>query len=63
MKEPSAARRRTPVQTEKNDVLQGGVLVIAQLMENTITSSQGNPHDMDHFVRAWNDAKTIAVQL
>lgn len=33
---------------------------IAQLMENMIAYSQGNLHDIDHFVRVWNYAKTIA---
>ena len=34
--------------------------MIAQLMENMIAYSQGNLHDIDHFVRVWNYAKTIA---
>ena len=33
---------------------------IAQLMERMIAFSEGNIHDIDHFVRVWNYAKTIA---
>ncbi len=33
---------------------------IAQLMEKMIAFSEGNIHDIDHFVRVWNYARTIA---
>ena len=33
---------------------------IAQIMERMIAFSEGNIHDIDHFVRVWNYAKTIA---
>ena len=36
------------------------VLQISQLMEKMIAFSDGNIHDIDHFVRVWNYAKTIA---
>jgi len=32
---------------------------IAQLMERMIAFSEGNIHDIDHFVRVWNYARTI----
>ena len=35
-------------------------LKISQIMEKMITFSDGNIHDIDHFVRVWNYAKTIA---
>ncbi len=36
------------------------MLTIAQLMERMIAFSKGNIHDIDHFVRVWNYARTIA---
>lgn len=33
---------------------------ISQIMEKMIAFSDGNIHDIDHFVRVWNYAKTIA---
>ena len=33
---------------------------IAQLMERMIAFSEGNIHDIDHFVRVWYYARTIA---
>jgi HD superfamily phosphodiesterase len=36
------------------------VLKISQIMEKMIAFSDGNIHDIDHFVRVWNYAKTIA---
>lgn len=33
---------------------------ISQIMEKMIAFSDGNVHDIDHFVRVWNYAKTIA---
>jgi len=33
---------------------------IAEIMEKMIAFSNGNVHDIDHFVRVWNYAKTIA---
>ena len=35
---------------------------ISQIMEKMIVSSEGNIHDIDHFVRVWNYTKTIAEQ-
>ena len=35
-------------------------MTIAQIMEKMIAFSEGNLHDIDHFVRVWNYAKTIA---
>ena len=35
---------------------------ISQIMEKMIVFSEGNIHDIDHFVRVWNYAKTIAEQ-
>jgi len=32
---------------------------IAQIMEDMIAFSRGNIHDIDHFVRVWNYARTI----
>lgn len=34
---------------------------ISQLMENMIAFSNGNIHDIDHFVRVWNYARTIGA--
>lgn len=36
------------------------VLKISRIMEKMISLSDGNIHDIDHFVRVWNYAKTIA---
>ena len=36
------------------------MLSISQIMEKMIAFSEGNIHDIDHFVRVWNYAKTIA---
>ena len=33
---------------------------ISRIMEKMISFSDGNIHDIDHFVRVWNYAKTIA---
>ena len=33
---------------------------IAEIMANMIAFSDGNIHDIDHFVRVWNYARTIA---
>ena len=33
---------------------------ISQIMEKMIAFSEGNIHDIDHFVRVWNYAKTIS---
>ena len=33
---------------------------IAQIMEKMIAFSDGNLHDIDHFIRVWSYAKTIA---
>ena len=35
-------------------------LKISQIMEKMIAFSEGNIHDIDHFVRVWNYAKTIS---
>ncbi len=35
-------------------------LTISQIMVKMIAFSDGNIHDIDHFVRVWNYAKTIA---
>lgn len=35
-------------------------LKISQIMVKMIAFSEGNIHDIDHFVRVWNYAKTIA---
>ena len=35
-------------------------MTISQIMEKMIAFSNGNIHDIDHFVRVWNYAKTIA---
>lgn len=35
------------------------VMTISQLMEKMITFSEGNIHDIDHFIRVWTYAKTI----
>lgn len=35
-------------------------MTIAQIMVKMIAFSKGNIHDIDHFVRVWNYAKTIA---
>ena len=35
-------------------------LKISQIMEKMIAFSEGNIHDIDHFVRVWTYAKTIA---
>ena len=35
-------------------------MLIAELMEKMIAFSEGNIHDIDHFVRVWNYARTIA---
>lgn len=35
------------------------MLSIEQLMEKMIAFSEGNIHDIDHFVRVWNYARTI----
>ena len=34
-------------------------LKISQIMEKMIVFSEGNIHDIDHFVRVWTYAKTI----
>jgi hypothetical protein len=34
-------------------------MTIAQIMEKMIACSGGNIHDIDHFVRVWNYARTI----
>lgn len=34
-------------------------MTIAQLMKKMIAFSQGNIHDIDHFIRVWTYAKTI----
>lgn len=36
-------------------------LPIPQLMEKMIAFSNGNIHDIDHFVRVWNYARTIGA--
>ena len=36
------------------------IMSISQIMEKMIAFSEGNIHDIDHFVRVWNYAKTIA---
>ena len=36
-------------------------LPITQLMEKMIAFSNGNIHDIDHFVRVWNYARTIGA--
>ena len=35
-------------------------MTIAQIMQKMIRFSEGNIHDIDHFVRVWSYAKTIA---
>lgn len=35
-------------------------MTISQIMEKMIAFSNGNIHDIDHFVRVWTYAKTIA---
>ena len=35
-------------------------MTISQIMLKMIAFSDGNIHDIDHFVRVWNYAKTIA---
>lgn len=35
-------------------------MTISRIMEKMITFSDGNIHDIDHFVRVWNYARTIA---
>ncbi len=35
------------------------MMTVAQLMERMIAFSEGNIHDIDHFVRVWNYARTI----
>ena len=35
---------------------------ISQIMEKMIVFSEGNIHDIDHFVRVWTYVKTIAEQ-
>ena len=37
------------------------MLSIPQLMEKMIDFSEGNIHDIDHFVRVWNYARTIGA--
>ena len=37
-------------------------MTISQLMERMITFSEGNIHDIDHFIRVWTYAKTIGEQ-
>ena len=34
-------------------------MLIAQLMERMIAFSEGNVHDIDHFLRVWSYARTI----
>lgn len=34
-------------------------MTIAQIMEKMIAFSEGNIHDIDHFIRVWTYAKTI----
>lgn len=34
---------------------------IAEIMEKMISFSKGNIHDIDHFVRVWNYARTIGA--
>ena len=35
-------------------------MTIAQIMEKMIAFSEGNVHDIDHFIRVWTYAGTIA---
>lgn len=35
-------------------------MTIAQIMEKMIAFSEGNIHDIDHFIRVWTYARTIA---
>ena len=35
-------------------------MTISQIMEKMIAFSEGNIHDIDHFIRVWTYAKTIA---
>lgn len=37
-------------------------MTIAELMEKMIAFSQGNIHDIDHFIRVWTYARTIGIQ-
>ena len=34
-------------------------MTVAQIMENMLAFSEGNIHDIDHFLRVWSYAKTI----
>ena len=34
-------------------------MTVAQIMEKMISFSEGNIHDIDHFLRVWSYAKTI----
>ncbi len=34
-------------------------MTIAQIMQGMIRFSEGNIHDIDHFIRVWTYAKTI----
>ena len=34
-------------------------MIISQIMEKMIAFSEGNIHDIDHFIRVWTYAKTI----
>ena len=34
-------------------------MTVSQIMEKMISFSQGNIHDIDHFIRVWTYAKTI----
>ena len=36
-----------------------GRMTVSQIMEKMISFSQGNIHDIDHFIRVWTYAKTI----
>ena len=40
--------------------LAGHIMTISQIMEKMIAFSEGNIHDIDHFIRVWTYAKTIA---
>ena len=43
---------------EKQTDMQGK-MTIAEMMQEMIAYSEGNIHDIDHFIRVWTYAKTI----
>ena len=36
-------------------------MTIAQIMKKMIAFSEGNVHDIDHFMKVWTYAKTIEI--